>query len=72
MSSTATSLYPSHRPGGAENVEIDGRDIVYDFADLDQLTLAYSVSIHKYSQGKRMPMHHHPHPHFALHDAVRN
>lgn len=35
-------------------VEIDGRDIVYDFADLDQLTLAYSVSIHKY-QGSECP-----------------
>ncbi|HFA50114.1 MAG TPA: ATP-dependent RecD-like DNA helicase [Bacteroidetes bacterium] len=35
-------------------VEIDGRDIVYDFADLDQLRLAYSVSIHKY-QGSECP-----------------
>ncbi len=35
-------------------VEIDGRDIVYDFTDLDQLTLAYSVSIHKY-QGSECP-----------------
>lgn len=35
-------------------VEIDGKDIVYDFADLDQLTLAYAVSIHKY-QGSECP-----------------
>ncbi len=35
-------------------VEIDGRDIIYDFTDLDQLTLAYSVSIHKY-QGSECP-----------------
>ena len=35
-------------------VEIDGRDITYDFTDLDQLTLAYSVSIHKY-QGSECP-----------------
>ena len=35
-------------------VEIDGRPILYDFADLDQLVLAYSVSIHKY-QGSECP-----------------
>ncbi|MCB0559577.1 MAG: ATP-dependent RecD-like DNA helicase [Phaeodactylibacter sp.] len=35
-------------------VEIDGRPIPYDFADLDQLVLAYSVSIHKY-QGSECP-----------------
>ncbi|MCO6488829.1 MAG: ATP-dependent RecD-like DNA helicase, partial [Phaeodactylibacter sp.] len=35
-------------------VEIDGRPVVYDFADLDQLVLAYSVSIHKY-QGSECP-----------------
>ena len=35
-------------------VEVDGRSIPYDFADLDQLVLAYSVSIHKY-QGSECP-----------------
>jgi len=35
-------------------VEMDGRPIAYDFADLDQLVLAYSVSIHKY-QGSECP-----------------
>ena len=35
-------------------VEIDGRDVHYDFADLDQLSLAYSVSIHKF-QGSECP-----------------
>ncbi len=35
-------------------VEIDGRPVVYDFAGLDQLVLAYSVSIHKY-QGSECP-----------------
>ncbi|MDR3179904.1 MAG: ATP-dependent RecD-like DNA helicase [Holosporaceae bacterium] len=31
-------------------VDIDGNSIVYEYADLDELTLAYAVSIHK-SQG---------------------
>ena len=35
-------------------VDIDGQKVVYDFADLDQLVLAYSVSIHKY-QGSECP-----------------
>ncbi|MEY3368284.1 MAG: exodeoxyribonuclease alpha subunit [Bacteroidota bacterium] len=35
-------------------VNFDGRDVAYDFADLDQLSLAYSVSIHKY-QGSECP-----------------
>lgn len=35
-------------------VKIDDRDIVYDFSDLDELVLAYAVSIHKY-QGSECP-----------------
>ena len=35
-------------------VTFDGRDVHYDFTDLDQLTLAYAVSIHKY-QGSECP-----------------
>jgi exodeoxyribonuclease V alpha subunit len=35
-------------------VSFDGRDVPYDFADLDQLSLAYAVSIHKY-QGSECP-----------------
>ncbi len=35
-------------------VEIDGREVCYDFTDLDQLSLAYSVSIHKF-QGSECP-----------------
>ncbi|MCB0522824.1 MAG: ATP-dependent RecD-like DNA helicase [Saprospiraceae bacterium] len=35
-------------------VTFDGRDVIYDFTDLDQLTLAYAVSIHKY-QGSECP-----------------
>ncbi len=35
-------------------VNFDGRDVIYDYADLDQLTLAYAVSIHKY-QGSECP-----------------
>ena len=35
-------------------VHFDGRPVPYDFADMDQLVLAYSVSIHKY-QGSECP-----------------
>lgn len=35
-------------------VVFDGRDVIYDFPDLDQLVLAYSVSVHKY-QGSECP-----------------
>jgi exodeoxyribonuclease V alpha subunit len=31
-------------------VNLDGRDIVYDFSELDEITLAYAISVHK-SQG---------------------
>ncbi len=35
-------------------VEIDGRSIPYDFSELDELALAYAVSIHK-AQGSEYP-----------------
>lgn len=35
-------------------VTINDRDVVYEFADLDELVLAYAVSIHKY-QGSECP-----------------
>jgi exodeoxyribonuclease V alpha subunit len=35
-------------------VSIDGREVAYDFGDLDELTLAYCVTIHK-SQGSEYP-----------------
>lgn len=35
-------------------VTIDGRDVVYDFASLDELVLSYACSIHK-SQGSEYP-----------------
>jgi exodeoxyribonuclease V alpha subunit len=35
-------------------VTIDGRPVVYDYSDLDELVLAYGVSIHK-SQGSEYP-----------------
>jgi len=35
-------------------VDMDGREVVYDFSDLDELILAYAVSIHK-SQGSEYP-----------------
>lgn len=35
-------------------VEFDGRSVEYDFSELDELVLAYAVSIHKY-QGSECP-----------------
>jgi exodeoxyribonuclease V alpha subunit len=35
-------------------VQIDDKDIVYEFSELDELSLAYAVSIHKY-QGSECP-----------------
>ena len=35
-------------------VKIDDREVVYDFADLDELVLAYAVSVHKF-QGSECP-----------------
>jgi exodeoxyribonuclease V alpha subunit len=35
-------------------ISFDGRDVVYDFADLDEIVLAYAVSVHK-SQGSEYP-----------------
>ncbi len=35
-------------------VDFDGREVGYDFADLDELTLAYAISVHK-SQGSEYP-----------------
>lgn len=36
------------------NVLFDEREVLYDFADLDELVLAYAVSVHKY-QGSECP-----------------
>ncbi|MFT6148932.1 MAG: exodeoxyribonuclease V alpha subunit [Saprospiraceae bacterium] len=36
------------------HVEIDKKNIIYEFSEIDQLVLAYSVSIHKY-QGSECP-----------------
>ncbi|MDR3554698.1 MAG: ATP-dependent RecD-like DNA helicase [Syntrophobacteraceae bacterium] len=40
--------------GGHLQVEFDGRSIRYDFSELDELVLAYAISIHK-SQGSEYP-----------------
>jgi exodeoxyribonuclease V alpha subunit len=37
------------------SLEVDGRKVVYDFSDLDELVLAYAVSVHK-SQGSEFPV----------------
>jgi len=39
---------------GRLTVDFDGRDVGYDSADLDELTLAYAISVHK-SQGSEYP-----------------
>ncbi|MEJ2695399.1 MAG: ATP-dependent RecD-like DNA helicase [Candidatus Sulfobium sp.] len=36
-------------------VEYDGKQVVYDFTDLDEIILAYAVSVHK-SQGSEYPV----------------
>ena len=36
-------------------ISFDGRDIPYDYADLDEIVLAYAVSVHK-SQGSEYPV----------------
>jgi len=35
-------------------ISFDGRDVPYDFTDLDEIVLAYAVSVHK-SQGSEYP-----------------
>jgi exodeoxyribonuclease V alpha subunit len=35
-------------------IDFDGRTVAYDFAELDELTLAYALSIHR-SQGSEYP-----------------
>lgn len=36
-------------------IRFDGREVVYDYADLNEITLAWSISIHK-SQGSEYPV----------------
>ena len=35
-------------------ISFDGRDVPYDYTDLDEIVLAYAVSVHK-SQGSEYP-----------------
>ena len=39
---------------GVVSVDFDGRDVVYEYGDLDRLALAYATTIHK-SQGSEYP-----------------
>ena len=56
------SLQRRHRPRRAAStrtsqeltVEFDGRPVAYDFGELDELALAYALTIHK-SQGSEYP-----------------
>ena len=43
-----------HRIDQELTVEFEGRGVVYEFSDLEELTLAYALSIHK-SQGSEFP-----------------
>jgi exodeoxyribonuclease V alpha subunit len=36
-------------------IQFDGRDVTYDYADLNEIALAWSISIHK-SQGSEYPV----------------
>jgi exodeoxyribonuclease V alpha subunit len=40
---------------GEIHVDFEGRSVTYDFSDLDELTLAYAMSVHK-SQGSEYPV----------------
>ena len=35
-------------------VDFEGQEVIYDFSDIDQLTLAYAASVHKF-QGSECP-----------------
>lgn len=48
---TITGIEPETR---VTHVDMDGRDVAYDAADLDSLVLAYAISVHK-SQGAEYP-----------------
>ena len=46
-----TTIAPTDQ---AVMVQIDDREVSYDFSDLDELTLAYAMTVHK-SQGSEYP-----------------
>ena len=46
-------------------VDFDGRKVVYDVTELDELSLAYAVTIHK-AQGSEYPIVVSPHSFFSL------
>jgi exodeoxyribonuclease V alpha subunit len=46
-----TRIYPDEQE---VVISFDGREVVYDFSDLDEIVLAYAISVHK-SQGSEYP-----------------
>jgi len=46
-----TQIYPENQQLA---ISFDGRDVTFDFSDLDEIVLAYAVSVHK-SQGSEFP-----------------
>lgn len=54
MNGEAGIIRSISKEDGNVSVEIDGREVGYKVSDLDQLTLAYAMTIHK-SQGSQFP-----------------
>ena len=47
-----TQIYPENQQLA---ISFDGREVTFDFSDLDEVVLAYAVSVHK-SQGSEFPV----------------
>ena len=49
-----TSFFPGKNANSGSQVDFESHQVKYDFADLDELALAYVLTIHK-SQGSEYP-----------------